>query len=146
MKCMFSRLAAQFLKPTLALLAALVVGGAWAVTYTESQVFSTGVEVTEGSAVTGSSSADSPVIFSAGDDESGLTVTTGNMVLNDGYWKIASGSYHFASDLIINNGSLNVCGGTVSTEWWLPIRGGGLVVAGGTVSVAPVNGGQLVVS
>ena len=30
MKCMFSRLAAQFLKPTLALLAACIVGGAWA--------------------------------------------------------------------------------------------------------------------
>ena len=29
-KCMFSRLAAQFLKPTLALLAALAVGGVWA--------------------------------------------------------------------------------------------------------------------
>ena len=33
MKCMFSGLAAQFLKPTLALLAACIVGGAWADSY-----------------------------------------------------------------------------------------------------------------
>ena len=141
-----ARLITPIIKPTFALFATLVVGGAWAVAYTESTEFTSAVEVAEGSSVVGSSSAESPVVFSAVGDMSGLTVTTGNMTLSSGYWEIASGKYHFASDLVLNSGLLTVSGGTVSTEWWLPIRGGGLVVDGGTVSVGPANGGRLVVS
>jgi len=141
-----ARLIVPIIKPAIALFAALAIGSAWAVAYTESTEFTSAVEVTEGSSVVGSSSAESPVVFSAVGDMSGLTVTTGNMTLSSGYWEIASGKYHFASDLVLNSGLLTVSGGTVSTEWWLPIRGGGLVVDGGTVSVGPANGGRLVVS
>ena len=129
---MFSRLAAQCLKPAFAILAVLAVGGAWATTYSTSQDFTETVTETGWTDVTGGTEA-TPVVFSATDETKGLTVSSGNLGLSSGYWQISSGTYNITDSLFGTAGVMNFAGNYLNVSKYFQIGGATVNVTGGTI-------------
>ena len=109
--------------------------------YNMSQHFEEAASATGASTVTGGETAENAVVFTAADNDKGLTVPSGDMALSEGYWDINSGKYRFCNDLFVNGGNLKINGGHVETKFWLVMNGTStFTIAGGEFATAADNG------
>ncbi len=109
--------------------------------YNLSQHFEEAASATGASTVTGGETAENAVVFTAADNDKGLTVPSGNMALSEGYWDINSGKYRFCNDLFINGGNLTINGGHVGTKFWFVMNGAStFTITGGEFVTAEDNG------